>query len=431
MAASPADPTAGPASASVTAELVSVGSELTSGHVVNTNVCYLSQRLAECGIQTVFHTTVADDAERMAEALRTACPRADVVIVTGGLGPTRDDFTRDVIAQVAGKALIRHQPSVEDIAEKFRRFGATLTENNLQQAYLPTGADVIPNRRGTAPGFALRMGGALVLALPGVPREMRLMFEEWVEPCLRRLGYCRGVHVTRQLHCYGTGESAIDNRIRHLMAPDHNPVVALLAQEGTITVKLTATAETPAGAGQLLDETEREVRELLGELVFGRDGEGLEDAVARLLLKQGKTLAMAESCTGGLVSSMLTRVPGVSAAFLVGVVAYSNGAKVALLGVPEELISAHGAVSAEVARSMAEGVRKQSGSDLACAVTGIAGPAGGTAEKPVGLVWMAVADEAGTEVLQRRFRGSRTEVQLRAAKTVLNALRLRLLGEAD
>jgi len=430
VADSPTESPRGDDSTSVTAELVSVGSELTSGHVTNTNVCYLSQRLAECGIQTAFHTTVGDDAERMAEVLRTACRRADVVVVTGGLGPTRDDFTRDIIAQVAGRTLLCHQPSVEDIREKFRRFGATLTENNLQQAYLPEGAEVIPNRRGTAPGFALRIGRALLMTLPGVPREMRLMFEQWVEPYLRRQGYCRGVHVTRQLHCYGAGESAIDTRIRHLMAPDHNPVVALLAQEGTITVKLTASAGTPEEAERLLEATEGEVRELLSHLVFGRDGEQLEDAVVRLLLEQGKTLAVAESCTGGLVSSMITRVAGVSAAFLTGVVAYSNHAKVALLGVPEALIAKHGAVSAEVARAMAEGVRERAGADLACAVTGIAGPTGGTAGKPVGLVWMAVAEEAGTETFDRRFRGSRTEVQLRAAKTILNHLRLRLLSGA-
>ena len=412
----------------VTAELVSVGSELTSGHVLNTNVCYLSQRLADCGIRTVLHTTVGDEAQRMAEAVRTATQRADLVVVTGGLGPTRDDFTREIIAQVAGKPLIRHQPSVEDIAEKFRHFGAQLTENNLQQAYLPEGAEVIPNRRGTAPGFALRIGRAVVVALPGVPREMKLMFADWVEPYLRRLGFCHGVHLTRQLHCYGAGESAVDTRIRHLMAPERNPAVALLAQEGTITVKVTATAETTEEARRLLDETEQEVRRLLGRLVFGRDGEGLQDAVVKLLLERGKTLAVAESCTGGLVSSLLVRVPGASGAFLMGVVAYADEAKSALLGVAEELIRAHGAVSPEVARAMAQGVRRRAGADLACALTGIAGPTGGTAEKPVGLVWMAVSDEAGTEVFERRFRGGRTEVQLRAAKTVLDALRLRLLG---
>ncbi len=412
----------------VTAEFLAVGSELTSGHVVNTNACYVSQRLAACGIQTVFHTAVGDDEERMARAIRLAAGRADVVIVTGGLGPTRDDFTREVIAGVAGKELVCHQPSVADITEKFRRFGATLTENNLQQAYLPEGAEVIPNQRGTAPGFALYMDRALVIALPGVPLEMKLMLGDWVEPHLRQLGYCRGVHLTRQLHCYGVGESAIDARIRHLMSPDANPVVALLAQEGTITVKMTATDETTQAAEELLEETEREVRDLLRDLIFGRDGEGLEHAVARLLLEQKKTLAVAESCTGGLVSSMLTRVPGISASFLLGVVAYCNEAKTRLLRVCPELIGAHGAVSAEVARALAEGVRQVAGSDLACSLTGIAGPRGGTEEKPVGLVWMAVAGERGTEVLRRNFRGSRTEVQLRAAKTALNALRLTLLS---
>jgi len=414
----------------ITAELLSIGSELTSGHVVNTNVCYLSQRLAGCGIHTAFHTTVGDDGPRMAEALRAASRRADVVIVTGGLGPTRDDFTREVIAQVAGKELVRHGPSVEDIAEKFRRFGATLTENNLQQAYLPEGAEVIPNKRGTAPGFLLKLGEAVVMALPGVPREMQLMFEDWVEPYLRMSGYCRGVHVTRQLHCFGTGESAVDARIGHLMAPGRNPVVALLAQDGTITVKMMATGESVDEAQQLLAKTEQEVRELLGGLIFGCDGEGLEDAVARLLIGQGKTLALAESCTGGLLSSMLSRVAGISASLLMGIVAYANEAKVGLLGVPKELIEAHGAVSSEVARAMAEGVRERSGADLACSVTGIAGPGGGRPGKPVGLVWFGVASDRGTQVFERRFRGNRVEVQLRAAKTSLNALRLTLLGES-
>jgi len=428
MATSSAEPARDLRAGPVTAELVCIGSELTSGHVTNTNVCYLSQHLAALGIHTLFHTSVGDEAGPMAEALRMASRRADVVIVTGGLGPTADDFTRDIVAEVAGKKLLRHEPSVEAIQDRFRRFGTTLTENNLQQALLPEGAEVVPNPRGTAPGFALRIERAVVIALPGVPQEMQAMFEEWVAPYLRGQGYASGVRVTRQLHCFGAGESAIDARIRHLMAPDRNPVVALLAQDGTITVKLTASAGSPAEASRLLDDTERELRGLLGDLIFGRDGEGLEDAVAKLLLAQKKTLAVAESCTGGLVSSLLTRVPGVSAAFLLGVVAYADEAKVALLGVPEALIRTHGAVSAEVARAMAEGVRRRASSDLACALTGIAGPSGGTPGKPVGLVWMAIADGGGTEVFQRNFRGGRTDVQLRAAKAVLAALRLKLLA---
>jgi nicotinamide-nucleotide amidase len=414
----------------VTAELLCIGSELTSGHVVNTNVCFLSQKLAAVGIRTVFHTSVGDDEQRMVRALELACDRADVVIVTGGLGPTRDDFTREVIAKVAGKELVRHEPSVEDIAGKFRRFRSTLTENNLQQAFLPEGAEVIPNQRGTAPGFALHMGRAVVMALPGVPREMELMYEGWVEPHLRKAGYCRGIHLTRQLHCYGTGESAVDARIRHLMAPDRNPVVGLLAQDGTITVKMMATGDTLEEAQTLLAETEKEVRKHVGDLVYGCDGEALEDAVAKLLLSQGKTVALAESCTGGLVTSMLTRVPGISGALLAGVVAYSNDAKADVLGVPRELIDAHGAVSGEVARAMAEGVRTRMGSDLSCSITGVAGPDGGSEEKPVGLVWFAVASDAGTQVFERRFRGNRVEVRLRAAKTILNALRVALLGGA-
>jgi nicotinamide-nucleotide amidase len=428
MAASSSQPARRPGGGPITAELLCIGSELTSGHVLNTNVCYLSQQLAGLGIHTLFHTSVGDEAGPMAEALGIASRRADVVIVTGGLGPTADDFTRDIIAQVAGKKLLRHEPSVEAIQERFRRFGTTPTENNLQQAFLPEGAEVVPNPRGTAPGFALLIEQAVVIALPGVPSEMQAMFEEWVAPHLRGLGYASGVRVTRQLHCFGAGESAIDARIRHLMAPDRNPVVALLAQEGTITVKLTAAAESPAEASRLLDDTERELRGLVGDLIFGRDGEGLEDAVAKLLLAQGKTLAVAESCTGGLVSSLLTRVPGISAAFLLGVVAYSNEAKTALLGVPEGLIRTHGAVSAEVARAMAEGALVRASADLACALTGIAGPSGGTPDKPVGLVWMAVADGGGTEVFQRNFRGGRAEVQLRAAKAMLAALRARLLA---
>ena len=238
MAASASQPARRSANGPITAELLCIGSELTSGHVLNTNVCYLSQQLAALGIHTVFHTSVGDEAGPMAEALGIACRRADVVIVTGGLGPTADDFTREIIAQVAGKKLLRHEPSVEALQERFRRFGTTPTENNLQQAFLPEGAEVVPNPRGTAPGFALRMERAVVIALPGVPAEMKAMFEEWVAAYLRGLGYASGVRVTRQLHCFGAGESAIDARIRHLMALDRNPVVALLAQEDRKSTRL-------------------------------------------------------------------------------------------------------------------------------------------------------------------------------------------------
>jgi len=416
------------------AEIISVGTELTFGLTVDTNSAWLSRRLAEVGIVVCAHHTVPDDLAVIRDAIDQAAGRADVVLVTGGLGPTEDDLTRQALAEAMGAPLVLHEAFVEHIREFFRRRGRDMPERNKVQAMFPAGARPIANTCGTAPGIHAELHGAAVFVMPGVPAEMKTMFERDILAVLDELRTARqqadGVILTLTLRCYGTGESNIAEQIRDLMQPGRNPAVGTTAEETIIAVRIHARGSTRQQAQRMLDETAAEIRERLGELVFGQDDETLAHAAAKLLFETGKTVAVAESCTGGLIAKSLTDIPGSSRYFLEGIVAYSNQAKVRLLGVPAEAIARHGAVSEQVARAMAVGARQRSGSDLAIAATGIAGPEGGSAEKPVGLVYIALADPHGCSAEPFRFGEhlARQAIRDRARKAALNALRLRLLG---
>jgi len=410
------------------AEILTVGTELLLGQIVDTNAAFIAERLAAAGIDLYCKTTVGDNAARIEAALRQALGRAQVVLCTGGLGPTEDDLTRDVVAKVTGRPLRLAPALLAQIQARFARRGIPMPKNNERQAQVPEGAEVLENPRGTAPGLLLRLPpDRTVILLPGVPAEMRPMLTETVLPRLREAYVLKGQIRSRVLRTTGVSESKVDECLGDLWA-EPNPTIALLARSGEIHVRLTAKAEDEAALTRLLDHREAQVRERLGDIVFGRDEESLEVVVGRLLLARGLTLAVAESCTGGLLGHRVTNVPGSSAYFERGVVVYSDRAKTDLLGVPPGLIATKGAVSADVAAAMAEGMRERVRMDLAVAVTGIAGPTGGSPEKPVGLTYIALAHAGGVAVHEFRFFTDRELNKQRAALTALDLIRRHLLG---
>jgi nicotinamide-nucleotide amidase len=408
------------------AEILSIGSEITSGQNLDTNSQWLSRRLAEIGVPVAFHTTVADDLDANLDAFATAARRADLILATGGLGPTQDDLTREVLARLAGVELVFHEPSFLHIQEMFARRGRVMTERNRVQALFPAGAEPIPNDRGTAPGVWMRLGSAWLAAMPGVPSEMFAMYENQVRPRLAALGLGGGVLVQRKINCFGAGESVVEERLLDLTRRGHVPEVGITVSDAVISLRILASAPDVAAAQVMIEPVERTIRERLHDLVFGDEAEELEDVVVRLLHEKRRTLATAEGVTAGLVAERLGRVPGASAWFRGGVVAYDNALKTDLLAVPSELIREHGAVSAAVAEAMAVGGRTRLGTDLAVSTVGLAGPGGGMAEKPVGLVYAALAWGGGVRSISFNWSGTRAEVQSRTAKLALNLARLHL-----
>jgi nicotinamide-nucleotide amidase len=409
------------------AEVISIGSELTSGQNLDTNCQWLSRRLAEIGIAVGWHTTVADDLAANVEAFRIAAGRAGLVLATGGLGPTQDDLTREALAQAAGVELVLNEAALADIRAMFARRVRQFPERNRVQALFPAGAEPIPNANGTAPGIWMLLGACHVGALPGVPSEMVAMYEAQVKPRLLSLGLGGGVLVQRKINCFGAGESAVEEKLLDLTRRDHVPEVGITVSDAVISLRILASAPDTAAAQAMIAPVERTILERLGSLAYGFEDEELQDVVLRLLGERRLTLATAESLTGGLVAERVCRHPGASDWFRGGVVAYDNRVKVDLLGVPQELIDEHGAVSAAVAEAMAVGCRARLGTDLAVSTTGIAGPGGATADKPVGLVHVGLAWDGGARSRQWNWGGTRTEVQSRTAKLALDQVRLHLL----
>ncbi|MCK4660158.1 MAG: competence/damage-inducible protein A [Phycisphaerae bacterium] len=408
------------------AEIISVGSELTTGMVTDTNSAWLSRKLAELGIMVARHTTVSDDRESLREAMQASSNRSDVVIINGGLGPTRDDLTRYALAEVLGQPLESHPQAQKQIEAFFVKLGRPPSAADHVQALIPKTAAILENTIGTAPGIEARVGKCRLFCLPGVPREMKRMFWELAARMAPQGQPPRPPVVIRSLHTFGSYEADLGRRIEHFMTPGRNPAVGTTASDGIISIRIVAqdTSQTPAEVPAGRDE--RKLREVLGDLVFGAGDDTLASVVACLLTDRRLTISTAESCTGGLLAKNLTDIPGSSVYMIRGYVTYSNESKIELLGVPVELLQAHGAVSAEVARAMAVGCRRRSGTDLAVSTTGIAGPGGGTVEKPVGLVYIALADRNGVEVRQCRFGAHlpRAVIRGRACKTALNMVRL-------
>ncbi len=410
----------------LSAEIIAIGSELLAPDRTDTNSLWLTDKLNRIGIDVKLKTIVGDDDARLEELIKDAVKRSRVVITTGGLGPTEDDITRKVVARALGRRLALDEGLLAEIRTRFQTFGMTMPERNSRQAMVIDGSEVLPNPNGTAPGLYLEQGECAVALLPGPPREMQPMFENHVQARLERLaGDLR--FARRILRVAGMGESAVDEKIAPIYMQYENPQTTILFNSSEIEIHLRAHGRTEAEAEDLLDNLSLKLEKVLGNAVFSFRGETMEEVIGRRLTITGFTLSVAESCTGGLIAERLTNVPGSSTYFIEGVVTYSNESKTRLLGVDKKLIREHGAVSKEVARDMARGVRHRAKTDFGLAVAGIAGPGGGTEEKPVGLVYVALADDAHTEHKRLMLPGDRELIRWRASQAALDMLRSRLI----
>jgi nicotinamide-nucleotide amidase len=412
----------------VRAELVAVGSELLGPLRADTNTLWITERLLDAGIEVVARTTIADEAGPLEAAFRAALARAEVVIATGGLGPTADDRTREAAAAATGRALRRDPAILEALRQRFARYGRTLSTTNEKQADVLEGALALANRRGTAPGQSLELDGRLLVLLPGPPAEMMPMFDEQVLPRLRPLAGATSVVRRRVLRIAAMPEGDVDQLAAPVYSRFENPKTTILGGGGQVELHLVAQAASEAAAEARIEALAAELREALPGRIFSEDGRELPQVVVELLAERGQRIALAESCTGGLLSSRITDVAGASAVFERGVVTYSNRAKAEELGIEPALIERHGAVSAEVAAAMAAGARAVAKADVGVGITGIAGPDGGTSEKPVGLVYVALAGSAGSAVRRNLFPGGRERVRFQATQVALEMLRRGLLG---
>ncbi|MEZ4255396.1 MAG: competence/damage-inducible protein A [Polyangiales bacterium] len=402
-----------------TAGVLSIGTELTRGELTNTNASWLSAELTGIGLDVVSNLTVDDHPERIVRALDRLGAELEVLVVTGGLGPTTDDITAECVARVLGVGMERHEPTLESIRRRWAEFGRPMPESNVRQADVPAGAEVLPNSEGTAPGFAVTIGQARCFFMPGVPREMKAMFADRVVPGLLP----RITRTTYQVHLrtFGLPESEVQDRLTDVEARYPGITLGYRAHFPEIEVKVFARAADATEAEALAARATEDVRAKLGHHVYGDRDDTFPGAVGRLLRNKGLTLAVAESCTGGMIGELVTSVPGSSEYLLLDAVCYANAAKEQVLGVPTDLLRAHGAVSAEVAQAMAEGALRISGADVAVSVTGIAGPGGGTEEKPVGTVWFAVATKGAERAvsLRKRLPGDRERVRTLASYIAL------------
>ncbi len=385
---------------SIKAEILCVGTELLLGDIVNTNAAFIARELARIGVNVYHQSVVGDNPGRLKEALSAALERCDLVVTTGGLGPTYDDLTKETVAQLFGLPMERNEESLSSIQAFFDKVGRPMTENNKKQALLPKGAYPLQNRNGTAPGVIVRQQdtGKMVVMLPGPPREMQPMFTQQVTPYLLKLTH--STLVSRTIHIFGMGESQVEATLRPLMEASRNPTVAPYAKEGEVQLRVTAGAATQEQARALIDPVVKRICDTLGDVVYGVDVGTLQGAVVQAYAAKGIKLATAESCTGGLVSKRITEIAGSSAVFDCGVCSYANEIKHKVLGVQQETLERYGAVSEQTALEMARGVRKLAGAQVGVSTTGIAGPGGGSAEKPVGLVYVAADWGEGSQVLQ-------------------------------
>jgi nicotinamide-nucleotide amidase len=404
------------------ASIVTIGNELLSGRTIDTNAAYLGSQLVCVGIPVASSYTVPDEMDPIVRALNLACDDADIILITGGLGPTDDDLTRQALAKFLDVELMLNEKLLRKIKDFFDRRNRPMPATNQIQAYIPKDAKAITNNLGTAPGIFSRKNEKLFFALPGVPFEMKRMFEESVLPHIKDFAAGQ-VIVVKRLNCFGAGESKIQEMLGSLLQRGRNPLINSTVAQGVITLHIIATAADKNSAEQMAENDRKLLTSLLGDLVFGTNDQTLAEVVGQKLAQDRKTLAVAESCTGGCLAMLITDVPGASTYFTQGWVVYSNDSKIAQLGVDPSLIEKHGAVSDQVASAMAKGARKNAKTDFTIAITGIAGPTGGTKEKPVGLVYIALDCDAGTETKKCIFPYDRPAVRRLAALTALDMLR--------
>ena len=416
------------------AEIICIGTELLLGHIVNTNASFIAKKLAELGIDHYYQTTLGDNPQRLSETIKKGLSRSDFVITTGGLGPTVDDITTQTIANVTGKRLVLENAVLKKINNYFKRQGRNIPKGSLRQALIPEGAKWLKNPFGTAPGLIVEAGEKAVIALPGPPREMQPMVENYIVPYLKTRCWGNGVRDTghpiiksRALRLIGLAEPRVNDRVKDLLNLSGAVTVGIYTKQREVELKIMAKKENEKSANKEIGRIEKIIRKRLKDYIYGADDETLEAAVGIALLRKRKTIAVAESCTGGLISDLLTNVPGSSNYFKEGLVAYSNECKIKALGVPAEDIKKYGVVSAQVATKMAQGIRNKTGVDIGIGVTGIAGPGGATKTKPAGLVYIALTSKNKTICKQYNFLGSRIDIKYSAAKATLDLIRCELL----
>ena len=409
------------------AEIIATGTELLSGGLPDTNSIFLSEELMLIGLVTAFKTVVGDNEKDMEEAFRRALDRVDAVIITGGLGPTEDDITRKVVAKVLKRRLVLNEDALKAVKSTLAGRGKEYANTSDRQALIPGAARLLANPVGVAPGFFLDEGNKFVAALPGVPKEMQAMFRQGLKQALEERFTGKLFIKRRVLRTFGLPESKINEAINDILKKE-NPVVGLTAKETGVDIRIIA-RETSAELSQVLAErTDARIREKLGDAIYGVDGQDMEEVVGALLKQRRLKLSVAESCTGGLIGARITNIPGSSEYFERGVVTYSNAAKTELLGVPAALMDRRGAVSREVAEAMAQGIRQAARTDLGLSVTGIAGPDGGTKEKPVGLVYISLSSAHGVKTEEHKFLGNREQIRTKAAQMALDTVRRHLIG---
>lgn len=403
------------------AELISVGTEILLGEILNTDAQFLSAELSGLGIDVFHQTVVGDNAKRLKEAFALAASRSDIIIASGGLGPTPDDITKEVAAEFMDEELVLHEESLKRMEDYFRKVNRPMVKSNIKQAMMPKNCIVLNNNAGTAPGCIIEKNGKTVIVLPGPPSELTLMFKESVAPYLEKRTKER--LYTKTFHVFGIGESAVAEKFSELMESGTNPSLAPYAKTGEVHLRLAVKSDDEVEALKILEDTSKLIRSKIGEFIYSEDGKNLNEAVAELLKKNKKTVSFAESCTGGLAAKMITDVSGASDIFNESYITYANKSKERILGVKHETIEKFGVVSEQVAREMAEGVRLLSGSDIGVGITGIAGPHGGTDKKPVGLVWFSVCTKDKTLVKELRLNGSRDRIRYVTCLNVFDEIR--------
>lgn len=408
------------------AEIITVGTEILLGDIVNTNSQFLAKELASIGVEVYYQETVGDNETRLLNLLEEAFKRSDIVITTGGLGPTNDDITKEIAAKYFNQELVFYSDLWENIKSYFEKLGLKPTENNKKQAYFPKDCIILDNPNGTAPGVILKKENKMIILLPGPPKEMIPMFNNKVKSYLQSLTDYK--LVSKTLRFIGIGESELEEKLIDIINSQSNPTIAPYAKENEVTLRITAKSKDDEKANDLIKSIEEKIKDRVGKYIYGYDDTTLEETVAKLLVKNNMTIAVSESCTGGMVSSKLIDYPGISQSFIEGCVTYSNEAKMNRLGVKKETLDKYGAVSSETAIEMAVGIAKNLNTNIGLSTTGVAGPGGGTDEKPVGLVYIGIYINGDVKVKKCNFSGSRDKIRSRATNEALNLLRLELLN---